>query len=224
MRLSKIIRMGYIFIAAISIMLFSLFGLGCRHEHFSFAKLSQEERVKYVAEHLYNEYGVEFKVSNVRQRQINVFCTEDKFFATASCRERDYISVWVDKNGEIVDSGFVVQMKESIEKCFKGIIDKYINDYYVIDVFTLFRSEPQIKWNNTDDAMEMLKSEDVICAVRIYVENDTEITTALLADIYSETDFCATELYVYKVENIYELDPLSVELVDYSYVYRGAEK
>lgn len=211
---------------AVAFMCFSLFlGIcGCRkptedpaptQDSVQFARFSQDERVNFVGEYLKMQYGLETDISEVKKRHINSFSSEEMYYAIAKCEDGSRIYCWVSENGTILDSKFINDLQDPINRLFAEKVSNKLNNYRVICNCTL-NSPPSNIWHE-NQIEQMLSSEDISVSVRIFVEHDEKkVVEELVDDAFDESfSFASGSCYVYFVEST-EADVVSnIDLTNY---------
>lgn len=181
-----------------------------------FSTYNQQQRQKYISDYLKEKYDVEYQVSEVKQRQITAIQNEEFYFATATNENDEMISVWVSSNGEITDSGFLLEMDEKITGIFESIIKSELTDVS-IHVYTEMNSKPSKTWNSSDEVESMLESEGVYCIVRVFSESSKDITEQEVVALAGKLNFCNGCLYIHEVESVANFDYASYDLASYLY-------
>ena len=189
---------------------------GSVKDEVKFSNFSQQERQQYVSDYFKSKYDLNCVVSEVKQRQINVFQNEEYYFATVKIEECNTVSVWISKSGEIIDSLFVNDMQEEINEYYKTIIEK-IYPQCVVRTYTELRNIPQKTWRASDDIVEFLSTEPVYSHIRIFVES----TELLLQDDFDRLthnlDICDASIFVYQSSNVDSVDIDNYDLSSYLY-------
>lgn len=62
-----------------------------------FSVFTQEEKKDYINEYLWENYGFQGEITDVIQRQIGVFESEDHFTVYVSMPNKQRISIWISK-------------------------------------------------------------------------------------------------------------------------------
>lgn len=131
-----------------------------------FSALTQEEKQKYVKDYLLNNYSVECDLMEIDYKQISMFESEDKFFTVATTPDDYWFAIWITKDGEIVDTEFVYEMKDEINSYIKDLLTKNGISCDVKDRVAL--EEPPTKKWNTGEASEMISKEKISHNIHLY--------------------------------------------------------
>lgn len=183
----------------------------------NFSSYSQSERQTYVLKALEKKYGETFEISEVSQRQVDVFHSEDDFFATARCSARNYtVHVWVDMYGNITDTGFMLELNDEIDKLYDGLLRNTLHDYKV-SVYTEFTEKPNRIWTREDNLMEMLSTQSVDSDIRIFINQNQIVDDNILNEMAQKLDFSDGTIYIYECDDPEQVNLQSYDLLSYKY-------
>lgn len=185
-----------------------------KEDKIRFGTFSQQERKDYINDFLESRYGCSGRVSEVRQKQIDPFRSEDHYFATVRTPEDDVISVWVSKEGEITDTVFLRDIQPQLSDFFSEILGRSLPDFK-LRAYTEMRAIPTEKLTKAENIKRFLMEQDTFSYLRVFVEDPALLSEALLDDLEQELNFCQGTVYLYVCD---DLDTLDIETCDlYSY-------
>lgn len=186
---------------------------GCKKEiepstepKIKFGTLTQQERKDYINDFLQQNYGITVTMDEVKQRQDSVFGLEDHYSVIARTADRDMLFIWVSKDGEITDTVYLLEMQPQITEYFSDIIERFIPEFK-LHVFTNMEEIPSSKLTSEDDIQSYLAAEPAFSSIKVMVENDTEITDALMDELIQAFGVCAGRLRIGVCEDLESIDP-----------------
>jgi len=191
---------------------------------FNFAKFAQEERISYVKEYLMKEYGISAEISEVKKRQINSFSSEEMYYAIARCEDESRIYCWINDNGQIFDSKFLVDLEEDINQLFVNIISKKIENFSALCRCTL--NSPTEKVWTSENIEQMLIEEDISVSIRIFVtETEKDIVERLVDNSFDGAfSFASGACYIYFVNDIKSIEDNNIDLTKYGLFFKLEEE
>ena len=200
-------------VVILSLMSFLIGLIGCKGISFSsssktksFSRMSQEEKQQYVADYLKEAYGVDYEISEIKKRQVDVFRSEKYYYATASYG-KEWFTLWISDDGEVFATEFCFDISETIDESLSCVVSRYWEDYYVHD-FLVFKEPYVQKWTKDDDLYEMFEKEKVINSVRLFLNlsNDREKDLLLFKQLQTELSLLDGAIFVYYCENPKDID------------------
>lgn len=186
-----------------------------------FVSYSQQERQDYIRKYLFENYGLDCEISEVKQKQITVFKNEENFFATARTGSNS-ICVWVSPTGEITDSVFLLQMADDITEFFTEKIEAVIPEFKV-RVYSELRKIPTSKLTTSENIDEYFKNEPVYTFLRIFVNDQASASETTIDELQDSLKGYDADVYLYVCENLDDLDIETYDLTKYQY-FRSIEK
>lgn len=200
-----------------------IFGcLGCSKgsnsvkDEIKFSSFSDEEKMDYVRHFFKDNYNLDCTVSEVEQRQVDVFENEDDYFAIVTTPSNKMISVWISKVGEITDTYFLLELESELSKYFQSKAEEVFGECKVIS-YTELREKPSYKLSDASDIENYLEHQSTFSYIRIFVEKDINITEKNLDDFQSVLCQCDSQVYIYVCEDLQELDIVNYDISQYSY-------
>lgn len=183
-----------------------------------FSTLTQEEKQSYIEKCLYQKYSCEYEISTVIKPQADPYRNTDYYTAEATAKKSgEKFAVWVDDKGTLIDSAFMIR--------FKGEIDEYFSETLKSDfpsccVFTqtYFSDTLAHNWNESDDVLEFLKTENVRTDVYVLVST-TDTINQMKCDLIAERfNGCEGSLLFYIYDEPQLIDEKMVSRSDFSYI------
>lgn len=171
-----------------------------KEEPIKFATFTQEERAEYVENYLKEEYGLETEVGEVFRKQDGVFFLEDEYFAIARCKDEKRIHCWVTEEGKIMDSQFLNDLEEPIDKLFEEIIYEKLPNCKVI-CYSILNSPTEKTWNE-NEIKQMLATENIEIILHIFVDKNEKETVEELYENEFDGAFSFTNgaCFIYMIE------------------------
>lgn len=180
----------------------------------AFSQLTQQERKDYISNFLYKNYNLNCDISEVKQKQINAIENEDFYFAIADAGE-DIISVWISKEGEIIDSYFMLELSDCFTEFFSTKV-KHVITEFKIKTYSELRDIPTQKITPDDDIENYLQKEPVFTYVHIFVDGETisEENINQIKNLFTGYD---VDLYIHVCEDIdnVDIDTYDLSLYDH---------
>lgn len=194
-----------------------------RDNNMTFSQMAQTEKKEYVQDYLRDTYGFNSEITaDIKKREINSFSNEEQYYAIAKTQDNERVYCWINDDGKISDSYFVLNMQNDIENLFKDIIDDTVSDFEISCVTTL--NYPTEKTYDSSSVFTMLSTEPVTTSVRIFVDSSgRDLIQKEIPSIVDEklnfTDGC---IYVYYVDNLMDFDFKDIDLASYdeSFVFK----
>ncbi len=181
-----------------------------------FSAYTQEERKAYINRFLQENYGFRGEVSEVKQKQLTPFKSEEHYFATVKATDKDLISVWVSEEGEITDTVFLEDMQPRLAEFFQRLLEKKIPKFKMY-THTDVMEIPSKKLTAQDDIREYLSHEETSTCIRVFVDDPSVASETLLDELEQELNFCNTVIYLYVCEDL-EKQELTNDDFDYNAV------
>lgn len=206
-----------------------IFGiLGCNKQtaplenEVKFSKYSQQARKDYINEYLQENYNLNCKISEVKQKQVTALKNEDYYFATATTATGDIISVWVSNTGEIKDSFSLIKMSDEISAIFSNKVHQIIPGCEVYS-YTEFRDFPTSDLISSSNVELYLQQQPTYTYVRIFTDEEVYISEATMDSLQSAMGDFDSSIYLYKCDNLTNFDYKSYDLSSYE-LSRTVEK
>lgn len=176
-------------------------GISCNFDDRTFASMTQEEKQRYVADYLKDAYGVDYEISEIKKRQVDVFRSEKYYFATASYGE-DRFTLWISDNGEVFDTEFCLDISDDVDELLSSIVSEYWDDFYVHDNFE-FNDLYIQKWTKIDDMNKMFQNESILNRIRLFLKssNNREEDLELFEQLKLKLTNIEGVIFVYYCEN-----------------------
>lgn len=203
----------------------SVFGLaGCSGKAHSeenkvkFSKFSQQERIDYVRKYLSDKYGYDCEITEVNRKQVNMFKTEDCFFAS-TVMNGNVISIWITDDGSITDDVYLLDMSDELSAFFKAKVEQVIPVCKVF-VRTTMNSLPDNTAITKESIDSYLKNEPALSYVRIFVNKDTGFLQKGLDNLSRLLKDYEVDLFVYLCDDIEKIEIGSYDLSAFDYSAR----
>lgn len=172
-----------------------------KEEKFNFHSLTQQERKDYITDYLHQTYGLTCTIDQeVKQRQDGPFLSEKEYFAVASTEDNKSICIWVTKEGQITDTVFLLEMREALADYFTAAVQEILPDCKV-DTYTELLQLPTDTLTDPADIRDYLTNQPTRSTVRIFVDEDTQITEPLMEKLKQEFSYCNISIYLYSCDN-----------------------
>ena len=181
-----------------------------------FSAFTQEEKKDYINEYLWENYGFRGEITDVIQRQIGVFESEDHFTAYVSMPNKQRISIWISKKGEITDSMFLLDMHDSIYRYYETIVKEHIPDCKM-RVYTDFLEKPSAELTEKDDIRTYLLEQPTSSNIRVFVNEDAGVEESVLDALEQKLGGIECTIFIYVCEDLDSVDVDSFELYSYTY-------
>lgn len=223
--------MKSLFVRVILIMGLFSFILGCLgcskgkdsvEDEIKFSNFSDKEKVDYVKSFFKDNYNLDCTVSEVEQRQVDVFENEDDYFAIVTTPDNEIISVWISKDGKITDTYFLLEMDAELSKYFQLKAEDVFGECKVVS-YTELREKPSYKLSDALDIENYLEFQPTFSYIRIFLEKDIDISEKNLDDFQSVLCQCDSQVYIYLCEDLEGLDIINYDISQYDYT-RKIEK
>ena len=181
-------------------------GISYNFDDRTFARMPQEEKQQYVADYLKEVYGVDYEISEIKKRQVDVFRSEKYYFARATSGKQKF-TLWISDDGEIFDTEFCLEIQDAVDELLASVISKYWDDYYVHNFF-VFDNIYLKKWTKEDDLYEMFEKEKVINSIRLFLNlsNDREKDMLLFEQLKKELSILDGAIFIYYCKNPKDID------------------
>lgn len=139
----------------------------------NFYLMSQNEKKEYVKQEIFNLYGIDCDISEIRKKEISMYENKEYYSGTASLNKNRWFTFWVDNYGNIKDTYFCIELSNSIDNYFSSFINTYYSsNEYCLYTNTVFNTPPSKSWGTEDDLREMYKSEDITTNMFLFLKKD----------------------------------------------------
>lgn len=169
----------------------------------NFYLMSQNEKKEYVKQEIFDLYGIDCEISEIRKKEISMYDNEEYYSGTASLNKNRWFTFWVDNYGNIKDTYFCIELSNSIDNYFSSFINTYYSsNEYCLYTNTALNTPPSKSWGTKDDLREMYKSEDITTNMFLFLKKDVVKTEDIFNRLKKDLSGYKGYLKVYYCDDI----------------------
>lgn len=126
------------------------------------------------------------------------------------------ISIWISKKGEITDSMFLLDMHDSIYRYYETVVKEHIPDCKM-RVYTDFLERPSAELTEGDDIRTYLLEQPTSSNIRVFVNEDAGVEESVLDALEQKLGGIECTIFIYVCEDLDSVDVDVFELYSYTY-------